>query len=260
MKDFTKVAVDSALKAGQLLKEKLGSVQEIRHKGTIDLVTKADIESERLLVSIIRRNFPDHDLLAEEGSQKRNHSNYLWLIDPLDGTTNFAHGIPVFAVSIALEFKKELILGVVYNPASDELFSAEKGQGAFLNNKRITVSKIDKLNNSVLATGFPYYIREKPGLIFDYYKNFRLAAQGIRRCGSAALDLCYVACERFDGFWEEGLKPWDMAAGSLIVKEAGGTLSQFDGSPFDIYTPEIVANNSKIHQEMLDIIRRTKEN
>ncbi len=221
MKDFTKVAIDAALKAGQLLKERLGSAQEIKHKGAIDLVTQADLESEKLIVNLIQQNFPDHDFLAEEGSQKKAQSNYLWLIDPLDGTTNFAHAIPIFAVSIALEFKKELIIGVVYNPNSDELFVAVKGKGAHLNDKKITASKTGDLNHSVLATGFPYYIREKPGLLFEYFKNFRLAAQGIRRCGSAALDLCNVACGRLDGFWEEGLKPWDMAAGSLIVKEAG---------------------------------------
>lgn len=146
-------------------------------------------------------------------------------------------------------------MGVVYNPSSEELLVAEKGEGAYLNGKRIAVSKTKDLNKSVLATGFPYYIREKPGLIFEYFKEFRLAAQGIRRCGSAAIDLCNVACGRLNGFWEEGLKPWDMAAGSLIVKEAGGSLSQFDGSLFDIYTPEIVANNGKIHQEMLKIIK-----
>ncbi len=256
VKKIKETAIKAALMAGNKLKEKLTLVsEEIKYKGVVDLVTQADLESEKIIVEEISHAFPKHDFLSEEGSEKKTNSTYLWLIDPLDGTTNYAHRYPIFSVSIALQFEGEVILGVVFDPNLNELFLAEKGEGAFLNGKLIKVSDVDCLNNSLLITGFPYSIREKPEHIFDYFKNFTLKAQGVRRCGSAALDLCSVASGRIDGFWEVGLKPWDTAAGSLILKEAGGTLTKFDGSPFDIFFPQVLATNGKIHQEMLDVFK-----
>lgn len=257
MADMTKyqeTAVSAALKAGKLLKELLGKAHEVKFKGEIDLVTEADFQAEKLIIQEIKKKFPDHNFLSEEKGKEGIDSQFLWLIDPLDGTTNFAHRFPFFAVSIALSIQEEINLGVVYDPNFDELFLAEKGRRAFLNNKPIAVSKNSDLSKTLLATGFPYYVRERPDRPFESFRNFYFKTQGVRRCGSAALDLCYVACGRFDGFWEEGLKPWDTAAGSLILKEAGGTLTRFDGSDFDLYFPEVVASNSLIHNQMLKVL------
>jgi myo-inositol-1(or 4)-monophosphatase len=251
---FRKVATDIALKAGHLLKELLRKEKRIGFKGEIDLVTQADLQSEELILAELSRNFPNHDILSEEKGNRGRESDFVWLIDPLDGTTNYAHNYPVFAVSIALEIKGEIKLAVVYDPNLEELFVAEKGKGATLNGKQIKVSSTSTLNQSLLATGFPYTIRQKPEPTLSYFKSFSLKAQGIRRLGSAALDLCALACGRIDGYWEAGLKPWDTAAGSLIVTEAGGQLSKFDGSPFDIYTPEILATNGHIHRQMLTVL------
>jgi len=253
-------AVEAARKAGKILKDHLGRIQEISHKGEIDLVTNVDKLSERSIVETIKALYPDHQILAEEGEHNsETSSEYKWLIDPLDGTTNYIHGLPYFCVSIALEKRGELILGVVYDPMHEELFTAEKGQGAFLNQKPITVSGVEELEKSLLVTGFPPSIWQDHGKSFEHFKNFTVRCQGVRRLGSAAIDLCYVAAGRLEAFWERGLKPWDMAAGALLVKEAGGHVTDFRGQDFDPYQGEILASNGKIHKVMQEVLALAEE-
>lgn len=255
MKDFLAVAGEAARKAGGILKENINGTREITYKGDINLVTEMDTRSERAVVGTLRASFPDHGIIAEEETTIRNGSGYTWIIDPLDGTTNYAHGYPCFSVSIALEHKGDVITGVVYDPMRDELFTAQKGQGAYLNGKRIKVSTVDALIKSLLATGFPYdrKVSEKNNL--DYFHDLLMASQEVRRDGSAALDLCSVAAGRFDGFWELKLKPWDVAAGSLIVREAGGRVTDLSDNTFDIFADEVLASNGIIHGQMVDILR-----
>lgn len=255
MSNYKNIAISSALQAGKLLKENLGKVKNISFKGRIDLVTEMDKKSESLISKLILKNFPDHNLVCEEGTCRKAQSQFTWYIDPLDGTTNYAHGLGWFAVSIGLEKDGKMILGVVYHPMLDELFWAESGSGAFVNNKKIKVSKISQLEKSLLATGYPYYIKESSRKTFEYFKQFSLSAQATRRAGSAAIDLCYTASGRCDGFWEEGLRPWDIAAGSLIITEAGGKVTNFKGKPISLYGKEILASNGLIHKEMLKVIR-----
>jgi myo-inositol-1(or 4)-monophosphatase len=255
MSDFIAVARKAALLAGGILKENLHGTREITYKGDINLATEMDVRSERAVVETLRVSFPDHGIIAEEETNIKNNSGFTWIIDPLDGTTNYAHGYPCFSVSIALEQEGEVVLGVVYDPMRDELFSAQKGQGAALNGKPIHVSCADRLINSLLATGFPYDRKVSDKNNMAHFHKLLMASQEVRRDGSAALDLCYVACGRFDGFWELKLKPWDVAAGSLVVREAGGTVSGFTGSGFNLHGEEIVASNGKIHDAMLDILR-----
>ncbi len=250
------IAVQAALNGGQVLMKKFGQVLSVGRKGAVDLVTDADKEAEGAIVSMIRGTFPRHDILAEEADYGRKDSNYRWIIDPLDGTTNYVHGFPWFAVSIALEVGGEVCLGVIYNPFHGEMFIAEKGQGAFLNSIQIFVSKTAQLSESLLATGFPYDRKESPVNNYDHFVNFQLAAQACRRAGSASLDLAYTAAGRFDGYWEMKLKPWDVAAGKLLVEEAGGRLSDFEGRPYDIYGQECLASNGLIHQPMQDILKQ----
>ncbi|HXH85628.1 MAG TPA: inositol monophosphatase family protein, partial [Nitrospira sp.] len=232
--------------------------KKIDYKGAIDLVTSVDRESERRIVDILRRNFPAHSILAEEetnviGAQR----DHCWIIDPLDGTTNFAHGYPQFCVSIALEHEGQVILAVVYDPLRDECFRAVKDQGATLNDIPIRVSNAQELDKSLLATGFPYDHRENADYYLAFFKGFMTRCQGIRRAGAAALDLCYLACGRIDGFWELKLRPWDTAAGSLIVKEAGGKLTDFSGNPFSIRGNETLGSNGHIHDEMVAVASGT---
>ena len=255
MKDFLAVAVEAARKAGGILKENIHGTREITYKGDINLVTEMDTRSERAVVGTLRASFPDHGIIAEEETTIRNGSGYTWIIDPLDGTTNYAHGYPCFSVSIALEHEGDVITGVVYDPMRDELFTAQKGQGAYLNGKRIKVSIVDTLIKSLLATGFPYdrKVSEKNNL--DYFHDLLMASQEVRRDGSAALDLCSVAAGRFDGFWELKLKPWDVAAGSLIVREAGGRVTDLWDNTFDIFADEVLASNGIIHGQMVEILR-----
>ncbi len=255
--DFLSVAIESAKEAGKYLKMNLGKIKNIeRKKEEINLVTEIDKGSEQKIIEYIKSKFPHHGILAEESGEAKVESDYKWIIDPLDGTTNYTHSFPVFCVSIALEYKGEVILGVVYDPNFDELFWAEKGKGAFLNGKRINVSKTDKLIKSMLATGFPYNVRENPDNCIEHFVNFLMEAQAIRRLGSAALDLVYVACGRLDGFWEVNLNPWDVAAGKIIIEEAGGTITDFFGNKFNIYTKGVVASNGLIHQQMLEVIKK----
>lgn len=255
--DYLNFAIEVAKEAGRFLKINIGKVRNIQtKKEEINLVTEIDKESEKKIVELIKSKFPHHQILAEESGEMKSESDYKWIIDPLDGTTNYTHSFPIFCVSIALEYKGEVILGVIYDPNLDELFWAEKGKGAFLNNKKISVSKTDKLIKSMLATGFPYNVRENPDNCIEHFVNFLMEAQAIRRLGSAALDLAYVACGRLDGFWEVNLNPWDVAAGKIIIEEAGGKITDFYGSKFSIYTKGVLASNGLIHEQMLEVIKR----
>ena len=248
------VAWEAANSAGEIVRENWQEPKTIEYKGAIDLVTSVDRESERKIVAVIRRHFPGHSILAEEETDVQGAQNdYRWIIDPLDGTTNFAHSYPQFCVSIAVEHSGRIILGLVYDPIRRECFKAIIGQGATLDGRPIRTSSANELDKSLLATGFPYDHRENADFYLGYFKAFMTRCQGIRRGGSAALDLCYVACGRLDGFWELKLKPWDTAAGALIVTEAGGKLSDFCGTPFSIWGQQTLATNSVIHDEMVRV-------
>src|SRR6185312_543245 len=247
--DFLTHMQDLARQAGGLLMSFFGKVT-IEYKGDADLVTKADRASESLIVEHVRQRWPDHDLIGEEGSRTETGSDYRWYIDPLDGTTNFAHGYPVFCVSLGLDFRGERIAGVVYDPNRDEMFAAAKGSGTTLNGKTARVSKTPRLQESLIATGFPSHKRHKNPNI-NFYHQLTLRSHGVRRAGSAALDLCYVACGRYDAFWEFNLNPWDTAAGVLIVQEAGGKVTNFSGQPFSIDSRQVMASNTILHDELL---------
>lgn len=253
---FYQTAIRAAKEAGAYQKSKWNTSLEIEYKGDINLVTEVDRACEEKIIRIIQASFPDHDILAEEGSATRKDSVFKWIIDPLDGTTNFAHAYPLFCVSIALEVEGEIVGAVVYEPLREELFKAYKGCGAFLNDKSIHVSQKRKINDSMLATGFAYNIREARENNLDHFRNMLLKSQAVRRDGVAAIDLCYLACGRYDGFWELNLFPWDTAAGILIVKEAGGLVSRFDGSGYTVYEKDILASNSLIHDEMVETIKK----
>ncbi|HXI94182.1 MAG TPA: inositol monophosphatase family protein [Blastocatellia bacterium] len=248
-------AIRVAKDAGRLLRDRVGTRIDVDHKGSINLVTDVDLASERLIREAIATYYPRHEILGEEGGLSESGSEYRWVVDPLDGTTNYAHGYPIFCVSIALECKGEIVLGVVYDPMRDELFAAERGGGAALNNRPIHVSKTAELMQGLLSTGFPYDIKTSKLTNLDHWANFAMNAQALRRDGAAALDLCYVACGRFDGFWELNLSPWDTAAGALIVTEAGGRVTNFSGGPFSNYKPEVVASNGLIHDRMLEVLK-----
>ncbi|MBW1857445.1 MAG: inositol monophosphatase [Deltaproteobacteria bacterium] len=254
MKDFRECAIEIAREAGIFLKNKLHSEHTIDYKGEINLVTEADKISEKMITSKITTLFPDHDILAEELTTIDRGSDFRWIIDPLDGTTNYAHGYPYFCVSIALERLDTMIVGIVYDPMLDEMFVAEKGKGAFVNEREIHVSNTREVIKSLLATGFPYDIREDSHNNLNYFNEMILQAQAIRRAGSAALDLAYVAAGRFDGFWELKLNPWDIAAGWLLVKEAGGIVTDMGGKNYFIESPSILASNGRIHAEMMAIL------
>jgi len=259
MKDVLIVASEAARAAGSVLRENIQGKREISYKGDINLVTEMDTRSERIIVEMLRASFPDHGIIAEEETKIQTGSGYRWIIDPLDGTTNYAHGYPCFSVSIALEHEGDAIAGVVYDPMREELFSARKGGGASLNGKPIRVSAADTLIKSLLATGFPYDRKTSDKNNLDYFHELLMASQEVRRDGSAALDLCSVAAGRFDGFWELKLKPWDVAAGSLIVLEAGGMVTDLSQNAFDINAEEVLASNGRIHRQMAEVLKRTAE-
>jgi myo-inositol-1(or 4)-monophosphatase len=248
---FLPAMADIAREAGALLMEYFRRHVAVEYKGEADLVTIADRKSEALIRERIRQRWPTHDILGEEEGFKDTGSDYRWYVDPLDGTTNFAHGYPVFCVSMALEYRGTRIAGMVYDPTRDELFSAEHGSGAYLNQQRIHVSKIANLAECLVATGFPSHKRHKNPNIF-FYHQITLRTHGVRRAGSAALDLCCVASGRFDGFWEFNLNPWDTAAGVLIVEEAGGKVTDFSGGPFQIDSRETLASNGLVHAALLE--------
>ena len=256
MLDF---AIQTARDAGRILAERFGRKIEISNKSEIDLVTESDLASERLIIDRIKTQFPRHAILAEESGasgpvDRESQSDWRWIIDPLDGTTNYAHGYPCFCVSIGLECSGRPEIGVVYDPLRDEMFTAERGKGAALNGRRIRVSPTPTLASALLCTGFPYDVREKSEFA-RHFSNFIMAAQGVRRDGAAALDLAYVAAGRFDGFWEEGLKPWDVAAGALIIEEAGGRVSNYQGGALNIYAPPIMASNGLVHEQMMQVLQ-----
>jgi myo-inositol-1(or 4)-monophosphatase len=247
-KDYLEAAIETAQEAGKILLEEFDRPAQITYKGDVDLVTQADKRSEQAIVSRLTKYFPEHSIAAEEGTGHESGSEFCWHVDPLDGTTNFAHGYPCFSVSIALAERGRLLAGVVYNPFYDELFAAVRGAGATLNGKRIFVSQVDKLATSLLCTGFPAHKRlANPNI--HYYWDFTLRSHGVRRDGSAALDLASVAAGRFDGFWEFGLKPWDTAAGVLLIEEAGGKVSDFSGQAYQLGGPVILTTNGLIHEE-----------
>lgn len=251
---YINVAENAAREAGEVLIANLGKVREITFKGRNSLVTEVDGLSEEIIIRSIKRSFPSHDVFAEESGRHSNSSDHVWIIDPLDGTTNYAHGYPFFSISIALEVEGVVKAGLVYDPVKNEMFTAELGQGALMNGEPIRVSGSALLDESHLVTGF---VHDDPAIVEEnlrHFSNFIWRARAVRRDGSAALDLCYVACGRFDGFWELGLNPWDTAAGALIVEEAGGRVTSFNGSDYSIYVKEILASNNSIHSEMIDVL------
>jgi myo-inositol-1(or 4)-monophosphatase len=254
-RDFLPGMAEVAREAGALLMDYFVQRVKIEYKGEADLVTVADRTSEALIRDRLRQRWPGFDMLGEEGGLQDTGSDYRWYIDPLDGTTNFAHGFPVFCVSMGLDYKGERIAGVIYDPTRDELFAAEQGSGAFLNQQRIRVSQIANLAESLVATGFPSHKRHKNPNIF-FYHQITLHTHGVRRAGSAALDLCYVACGRLDGFWEFNLNPWDTAAGVLMVQEAGGRVTDFKGGPFQLDSRETLASNGLVHGALLGEIEQ----
>lgn len=255
LKEFARVGEAAVREAGQYLRENLGrAAGRTEYKGAVDLVTPYDVGAQDILVGRLSAAFPGHGFLAEEGVERTGTSDCRWVIDPLDGTTNFAHAFPVFCVAAGLECGGRLVLGFVYDPLREEMFRAEAGGGAFLNGAPIRVSAVDRLDRALLATGFPYDVRQSPENNLDHWSRLIVRAQAIRRCGSAALDLSYVACGRFDGFWELKLKPWDVAAGGLIVVEAGGRVTDFAGGPFKLGVPAIAATNGLIHGPLLEVL------
>jgi len=248
------VGIEAIYRGARVLREHLGRISQINQKAAFDLITEADIESEKQIIETIRNTFPDHAILAEESGNHRGTDEFQWIIDPLDGTTNYAHQLPIFSISIALAKEDEIVLGLVLNPMDGELYSAIAGKGAALNGTPIKVSTTASVFESLLVTGFPYNFGE---IVEPAMKRFRIcqeASQGVRRLGSAALDICYVAGGRFDGFWEQNLQPWDKAAGVIIAAEAGAVITNFAGQPFSISQNEILVSNGRIHQEMLQLL------
>jgi myo-inositol-1(or 4)-monophosphatase len=255
VESLREVAVALAREAGAVLREGYGVTHQPEHKGRFDLVTAYDRRAERLILDGLTRRFPGHAVLAEEsGAHASAGAPVRWIVDPLDGTTNFAHNYPCFCVSIAAEVDGEVVAGAVFDPVRDELFAAARGLGATLNGVRLRVSDIARLEDALLVTGFPYDVREHPENVLPAFEAFLMRAQGVRRDGSAALNLCYVGAGRFDGLWEAGLSPWDIAAGALVVREAGGRISDYAGASHLMDGRPILASNGHVHAEMLEIL------
>lgn len=255
---FLATATEIVLRAGDIQMAGQAAGFRVDKKGTIDLVTEIDVACERMCREVLAERFPDHDILAEEfggTAAGEGRSRYRWVFDPLDGTTNYAHGLPVYCASLGLEVDGQREVGAVYDPTRQELFTAERGEGAYLNGRRLRVSETSTLLDSLLATGFPYDMHKQSSDIVDLFGTFMGRARAVRRLGSAALDLCYVATGRFEAFWEQHLKPWDVAAGALIVEEAGGRVSGMDGSPFDAAAGHLIASNGPVHEQILAVIR-----
>jgi len=257
---YHRLAVSAAKAAGRLLGGLTGRDLVVTYKGAVNLVTEADRQAERLITARIRKIYPNHIIIGEEGGETPPEPSAarepVWFVDPLDGTTNFAHGFPFYCVSIGVETDGRIAVGVVYDPVRRELFSAIRGKGAFCNGRRLRVSSTEKLDQSLLVTGFAYDVRTSRRNNLGHFSRFSLRCRGVRRTGAAALDLCYVAAGRLDGFWEMNLCPWDTAAGSLIVEEAGGRMSRFSGGDYDIRGQELVASNGRIHEEMIGLLRQ----
>jgi len=257
--DFEPIARTAVSEAGALLRGRWRHAKTVQYKGAVDLVTESDREAETLIVGHLQHAFPDHLIVAEEASagatlQVPANDRYVWYLDPLDGTTNFAHGLPQFCVSLALARGADVLFAIVYDPVREETFVANRGCGATLNGEAIHVSDVTDLRRALLATGFAYDRQVRPEFYLRFVRDFMGRAQDIRRLGSAALDLCYVACGRFDGFWEWGLRPWDTAAGTLIVREAGGVVSDFRGGAFDLYGEQTLVSNGRLHAALLAVL------
>jgi myo-inositol-1(or 4)-monophosphatase len=252
------LAVKAAKSAGEITLNYFNKDIEIRHKGNLDndLVTEVDKKSEKCIIDMIKNQYPEHIILAEESGLIKASSNIKWIIDPLDGTVNYAHGVPIFSVSIGVEVNGEIVVGVVFDPTRNELFTAKKGEGAFLNNKKISVSSSTELSKSIIVTGFPYNVKENPFNCIDIFKNFLLSSRALRRLGSAALDGAWVAAGRFDGFYEVALQPWDSAAAVLLVTEAGGKATNFANDNFSVYEKSTLFTNGKIHDQMKEVLKR----
>lgn len=256
---FLQTAIDIVIRAGEIQLARRGSGFQVSKKGTTDLVTEVDLECERMCRELLAERFPSHDVLAEEGGQKiARGSRCRWVFDPLDGTTNYAHGLPIFCASLGLEIDGRTEVGAVYDPSRRELFTAERGGGAALNGSPVRVSNTATLIDSLLVTGFPYGVQRGTGDLLEIFGAFLSQARAVRRLGSAALDLCYVATGRFEAFWEQHLKPWDVCAGALIVEEAGGRVTGMDGSAFDASAGHLIASNGPLHEEMLRVIREVR--
>lgn len=258
---FLETAIEAVTRAGELQISRFGSQVRIEKKGAIDLVTEIDLEVERMFRALIAERFPDHDVLAEEMGQTRSGARCRWVFDPLDGTTNYAHGIPIFCSTVALEVDEVPTVAAVFDPNRRELFTADRGVGAWLNGEPLHVSQAKTLIDAVLVTGFPYDIREPWRMqeILALFTGFLGQARAIRRLGSAAIDLCWVAAGRMDGFWEQALQPWDVMGGALIVQEAGGHVTGLDGAPWDAHKGNVLASNGHVHEEMLRIVKQFKQ-
>jgi myo-inositol-1(or 4)-monophosphatase len=256
--EIERVALRAARVAGRIHLKRLSRISVAQKSNAIDLVTEADRESEAAVIEVLQRSFPTHGILAEESGANAHTSEHRWIIDPLDGTTNFAHGFPQFCVSIAYERRGRLQAAVIFDAFKKELFVARRGKGARLNGRRLRVSRTEALETALLATGFPYDRRERRRFYLCFWEAFMLRTHGVRRTGSAALDLAWVACGRVDAFWEFGLKQWDVAAGALIVEEAGGHVSNMDGSTLDLSAAQILASNGPLHQQMIETIRTVR--
>jgi myo-inositol-1(or 4)-monophosphatase len=249
------VATEAVLRAGAVQRERYGRGVQVEYKGEIDLITEVDRACELAILETIRSRYPGHDIVTEETDLARTGSRFVWFVDPLDGTTNFAHSYPTFCASVALAVDGELVAGAIYDPIRDELFTGEKGAGSHINGRRLHVSSAETLIQSLLITGFPYDLHQKLASRLRLFNRVMGRARAVRRDGSAALDLCYVAAGRADGFWEEILKPWDMNAGRAILEEAGGRATRFDGTPLGLGSDEILATNGLIHEELVAVLR-----
>jgi myo-inositol-1(or 4)-monophosphatase len=259
---YLSTAVEIVLRAGRIQLQRRESGFEVSKKGAIDLVTEVDLECERMARDLLAERFPNHDVLAEElsaGPADPAKSRFRWVFDPLDGTTNYAHGLPIFCASLSLEVDGRAEVAAIFDPTRQELFTAERGAGAYLNGASLEVSGTSTLLDALLVTGFPYDVHQRTDELVGLFAAFLGTARAVRRLGSAALDLCYVACGRFDGFWEQHLKPWDVSAGALIVEEAGGRVTGMDGSPFNPVAAHLVASNGPLQAEILGVIRQYRD-
>ncbi len=248
--------INISKEAGRIIRDGFKTKLTLEYKSnSSDFVTNIDKAAEKVIVDFIKKEYPTHNILAEESGSESKGSEYTWVIDPLDGTMNFAHGLPIFSVSIGVLKKDEIIAGVIYDVMNNVIFSSEQGSGAFQNGQKIMVSENPELSKSLLVTGFPYNIKDNPDFAIERFNKFLINSRGVRRLGSAAIDMCYVANGAFDGFWEVNLQPWDVCAGMLLIKEAGGEISNFTNDKIDIYAKQLLATNGKVHDKMLEILK-----